>query len=132
MAKGLNRKNRKGCNVPEQPTVPKIHNIRHLEKKTRVYVVADPESGQYLYKKPGYTQYHFVKDIAKSTKTEDRSMALFLIQCYKDDTRDNLDLVVIPLEITYELINESCDNDYMDEIATEIMGRTSEWEKKLN
>ena len=126
MAKGLKRKNRLGCNVPKQPTIPKMPNNKHIEKKVRVYIVADPESGQYLYKKPGYEQYKFVRDIAKSTKTEDRSMAQFLIECYHSDTQDFIDLVVIPLEITYELINESDDTNYEEEIVKEI----SQWNKK--
>ena len=132
MAKGLNRKNRKGCNVPVQPTKLKIHNsTRHLEKKSRVYVIADPETGQYLYKKPAQEIYHFVKDIAQSTKCESRNIAHFVMQCYRQDTGDNLDLVVIPLEITYELINESGEYDYDMDINAEILRRDTEW-KKLN
>lgn len=133
MAKGLNRKNRgqrRNANIIEQPITVKPK--KHLEKRVRVYIVADPDSGQYLYKKPGYDQYHFFKDVSKSTKSEDRSMAHFLIECYHEDTRDNMDLVVIPLEITYELINESDEYDYDMDVNAEIM-RWDEWkDKKLN
>lgn len=127
MAKGLNRKNRgqrRNANIIEQPITVKPK--KYLEKRVRVYIVADPESGQYLYKKPGYDQYHFFKDVSKSTKTEDRSMAQFLIECYHSDTQDFIDLVVIPLEITYELINESDNTNYEEEIVKEI----SQWNKK--
>ena len=53
------------------------------------------------------------------------------MQCYRQDTGDNLDLVVIPLEITYELINESGEYDYDMDINAEILRRNTEW-KKLN
>ena len=132
MAKGLNRKNRgqrRNANIIEQPMIAKPK--KHLEKKVRVYVVADPESGQYLYKKPAQEIYHFVKDIAQSTKCESRNIAHFVMQCYRQDTGDNLDLVVIPLEITYELINESGEYDYDMDINAEILRRNTEW-KKLN
>ena len=132
MAKGLNRKNRgqrRNANIIEQPMIVKPK--KHLEKKVRVYVVADPESGQYLYKKPAQEIYHFVKDIAQSTKCESRNIAHFVMQCYRQDTGDNLDLVVIPLEITYELINESGEYDYDMDINAEILRRNTEW-KKLN
>ena len=132
MAKGLNRKNRgqrRNANIIEQPMIVKPK--KHLEKKVRVYVVADPESGQYLYKKPAQEIYHFVKDIAQSTKCESRNIAHFIMQCYRQDTGDNLDLVVIPLEITYELINESGEYDYDMDINAEILRRNTEW-KKLN
>ena len=132
MAKGLNRKNRgqrRNANIIEQPMIVKPK--KHLEKKVRVYVVADPETGQYLYKKPAQEIYHFVKDIAQSTKCESRNIAHFVMQCYRQDTGDNLDLVVIPLEITYELINESGEYDYDMDINAEILRRNTEW-KKLN
>ena len=132
MAKGLNRKNRgqrRNANIIEQPMIVKPK--KHLEKKVRVYVVADPETGQYLYKKPAQEIYHFVKDIAQSTKCESRNIAHFIMQCYRQDTGDNLDLVVIPLEITYELINESGEYDYDMDINAEILRRNTEW-KKLN
>lgn len=128
MAKGLNRKERKrGCNVPVQPTVPKMPR-KHLEKKIRRYVIASPDSGQYLIKKPGRPIYNFTNNIIRATKCESELDAKFVIQCYYIDTHDNYDLVAIPLDITYELINEIIDEDLTVEEYWEDLNK---W-KKLN
>ena len=124
MAKGLNRKERKNeSNVPKQPTIPltPILPKKHLEKKVRRYVIVDVDNGTYLYKKPGEIRYVFVESIISATKTQKRNEAYFVMQCYRADTGDPVELTVIPVDITYELIEETNnDYDYEKDIAEEI------------
>lgn len=82
--------------------------IKHEEKKIRKYIIAtvtDPVT--FLYKRPGKPEYNFFKDVEKSIKFVSRQDAQDTINMYKWHTSDNeLDLVVIPVDITYELIEE--------------------------
>ena len=83
--------------------------IKHVEKEIRKYVVAVLSDGKamYLYKKPGQPHYAFFKDIEKSTKHLTREDAIDTIKLYKSQLGDTqLDLVVIPLDVRYTLIEE--------------------------
>ena len=79
---------------------------KYLEKRIRKYVIASPDYGSYLQKISLGTQYSFTNNIDVATKIKNRYDANFIIRCYHNDTGDNLDLVVIPVDVTYELINE--------------------------
>lgn len=61
----------------------------------------------YMYKKPGEFQYKFYKDIRKALFTLERDVAQMLLDEYKFYTGDDIELVVIPVEISYALVNES-------------------------
>lgn len=131
MAKGLNRKKRKGrsANITsiknDEPTVKK----RHIESKIRRYVIVDISTGHYLWKRPGVNSYIFVKSIVNAIKTEKRNEAYFMKDCYYKDTGDTcIELAIIPVDITYELIEENVDYNYERDIAEEIL----EWAGKSN
>lgn len=90
---------------------------KYIEKKEKKYVMASPDYGSYL-QKVGFgsnPRYKFTTDIVVATKTNTKNDAKYLIHCYQDDTGDDLDLVVIPVEVTYELINEVYDGVYDEE-----------------
>ena len=84
--------------------------IKHLEKKKRKYIIGALSSPtMFLYKKPGEYKYQFVKNIEKATKTLDRFDAEILLKEYYQATGDNpsiFEMVVVPVDITYELIEE--------------------------
>lgn len=82
--------------------------IKHEIKKKRKYVIAVISSPiMYLYKRPGVYEYCFYKNIEKATKTIDRFDAEILLKEYYQVTQDHkLEMVIIPLDVTYELIEE--------------------------
>ena len=78
---------------------------RYLEKKKMCYVICSMDC-KYLMRKHGV--YYFVDDVEVATKFKSRNIADEYIKYYKNDVKNNaLETVVVPLEITYELINES-------------------------
>lgn len=93
-----------------------------VKRKNVIVIVNDAtESTQYLkYTKDcKYTvfdkltpaevvyNYYFVEDIEAATKTYSISVALDIIKMYRCDTGDtSTDLVVLPLQIRYSLIEE--------------------------
>lgn len=78
---------------------------RFLEKKIRKYVIATLSSS-FLSRNSVNKTYLFT-DIDKATKFNSRKMARTWIDYYRLDTHDlELDLVVIPVDISYELIRE--------------------------
>lgn len=82
---------------------------RHLEKKKRVYVLATLDiPTQYLTYKDGY--YGFVRDIEMATKAANRATANILKSVFYYGVNTDLELVILPLEIRYELIEEINDN----------------------
>lgn len=82
---------------------------KHLEKRIRKYVIAALSSPtMYLYKKPGTQEYKFFKDIEKSIKFIDKEDAEDTIRMYQKNVGDvELELVILPLEIDYYLIEEN-------------------------
>lgn len=131
MAKGNNRKERKRGLRAELPIYNDafIMPKKYLEKRVKRYVMAAVDNGQYLVIIPGRNQYMFTKDIIKATKCQSSFDAKCVIRDYHHDTGDTeLDLIVIPLEITYELINETVDSSIDD---GEYMEDINNW-KKLN
>ena len=85
-----------------------MEEIKHLEKKIRKYIIITVSHPfTYMYKKPACQEYTFFKDIEKATKFLNRKDADETILMYYRFTNDTeLDLVVIPVDITYELIEE--------------------------
>ena len=81
---------------------------KYIEKKIRKYVIATfDQPTQYLYKIPGKSEYLFVEDIEAATKTLNSNIAEQVKQYYYSDTNVNIDLVVLPIDITYELVEET-------------------------
>lgn len=74
--------------------------IKHLEKQVTKYVIATLDNPtEYLIEREG--RYSLTGDIVKATKTVSRSVANMLAN------EVNMDLVVIPVEISYHLIDET-------------------------
>lgn len=84
---------------------------KYLEKKVRKYVIATL-SHSYLGRNSVSNTYYFT-DIIGASKYNSYKMAKTWINLYRQDTRDlELDLLIIPVDISYELIDES--DLYMD------------------
>ena len=81
--------------------------IKHLEKEIRKYVIATLDNPTlYLKKAPGENNYLFVKDIEIATKGMSKHMINQIMDYYYMDTGADIPLVVIPVEITYKIIEE--------------------------
>lgn len=85
-----------------------MDEIKHVEKKIRKYVIITVSHPfAYLYKKPAHQEYYFFNNIEKATKflnKKDAEETIFMYYRFTNDTK--LDLVVVPIDITYELIEE--------------------------
>ena len=80
---------------------------RYLEKKTRKYVAATFDNPTlYLKKTPTKPEYCFVEDIEWATKTLSKSLMEQIISYYYSDTKLDTVLVVVPIEVIYEIIEE--------------------------
>ena len=81
---------------------------RYIEKKTKKYVIATLDIPTlYLRKTPAKNEYCFVSDIENATKTVSKKVMKQILKYYYDDTGLNdMELVIIPIEITYEIIEE--------------------------
>ena len=81
---------------------------RYLEKKTKKYVAATLDTPTlYLKKTPGKPEYYFVEDIEMATKTLSKKLMDQVISYYYLDTKVNVALVAVPVEITYEIIDDT-------------------------
>ena len=81
---------------------------KFLESKVRRYVIATLSSS-FLGRNVLKGTYYFT-DIERATKYKSKTMANNYISYYRRDTKDfELDLVVIPVDISYELIQEDFD-----------------------
>lgn len=88
-----------------------------LEKKEKKYVLAAIE-GSYCYylklnhhKVPGQfvadSSFEMVTDIVYATKSEKKSIMRSVLERYQNAVGDEaLEFVILPVEITYELIKE--------------------------
>lgn len=81
---------------------------RYLEKKIRKYVIATMDiPTMYLYKTVGKEEYCFVDDIEAATKTRGKSSAEFILRNFYLDTKlIDKELVIVPIEITYDIIED--------------------------
>jgi hypothetical protein len=81
---------------------------KYLEKKIRKYVIATfGNPTLYLKKIPGKKEYMFSEDIEYATKTMSVSLAEQIKNYYYQDIGFDVELVVVPVDITYELIDET-------------------------
>ena len=80
---------------------------KYIEKKIRKYVVATID-GKYLKKNVLKGKYSFIDDIEVATKTLNyETMKDVLRYFYYDTNMNDLELIILPIDITYELINEN-------------------------
>ena len=78
---------------------------RFLEKKIRRYVIATLSSS--FLSRNSMNKTYFFADIDKAIKFNNKNIANTYINYYRHDTGDlELELVVIPVDISYELIQE--------------------------
>lgn len=81
---------------------------KYLEKKTKKYVIATLDTPTlYLKKTPAKKEYYFVEDIEIATKTMSEKLANSILSYYYSDTGLDTELVVVPIEITYEIIDDT-------------------------
>lgn len=78
----------------------------YVEKEMIKYVIATID-GKYLKKTPAKPEYCFVEDIEIATKAMSKKMIKTILDYFYMDTRLNMELVIIPVKITYELIDET-------------------------
>ena len=81
---------------------------RYLEKKIIKYVAATFDNPTlYLKKTPTKSEYCFVEDIEMATKTLNKKLMEQIISYYYYDTRMDTTLIAVPIEITYEVIDDT-------------------------
>ena len=79
---------------------------KFLEHKVRKYVIATLTSPTYYLSKNILSgKYSFVP-VSGATKCNTLNMAQNMLSYYYSDTKDNIELVVVPVDITYELVYE--------------------------
>ena len=64
----------------------------------------------YLKKIPAKKEYYFVEDVEVATKTMSKKLADSILNYYYSDTGLDTELVVVPIEITYEIIDDEQKN----------------------
>ena len=81
---------------------------RYLEKKIIKYVAATLDNPTlYLKKTPAKPEYCFVEDIEMATKSLNKKLMNQIISYYYLDTKIDVELVAVPIEITYEIIDDT-------------------------
>lgn len=81
---------------------------RYLEKKIVKYVAATLDNPTlYLKKTPSKQEYCFVEDIEMATKSLNKKLMNQIISYYYLDTKMDIELVAVPIEITYEIIDDT-------------------------
>ena len=84
-----------------------LENRKYLEKKIVKYVIATLDNPTfYLHKTLQKKEYTFTDDIESATKAANKKVAEIIKEYYKMDTGDTSNLVIIPVEVSYCLINE--------------------------
>lgn len=81
-------------------------NKTYIEKKITKYVVVTMD-GKYLKKTPSKTEYCFVEDIELATKAMSKKMMKTILDYFYMDTKLDIELVIVPVNITYELVDET-------------------------
>lgn len=81
---------------------------RYLEKTIRKYVIATLGTPTlYLKKVPSKKEYMFSEDIEYATKAMSKNIAEQIKNYYYQDIGFDIELVVVPVEITYELVDDT-------------------------
>ena len=84
---------------------------KYIEKKIRKYVIATLDNPTlYLMKTPAKSEYCFIEDIEFATKAMSKKVMKQILNYYYLDTGLNTELVVIPIDITYEIIDDTEQN----------------------
>ena len=78
---------------------------KYIEKKCLKYVIATLDNPTMYLKYLLDGKYSFVEDIEYATKTLKCKLANDIKDYYYKDTGMDTELIVIPVEVTYELIN---------------------------
>lgn len=79
-----------------------------VQSKIRYVVATLDEPTLYITKNMLQGQYLLTADVSRATKAVNKSIALDLLGQYKIKTEDVVsEFVVLPVKISYELINES-------------------------
>ncbi len=78
----------------------------YYAEKMKCYVVATTTLPTEYIHVFGNKKYKMATKLSGATKVASRKTANDLIYYYRSSTSDTQDLVVIPLEVTYELIDE--------------------------
>lgn len=105
-----------------------------IEKKVKKYVIANADTGDYLKAEMRNKKYSFVSDIEGATKTMDMASAnIVLNRFYSDVFVENKNLVIIPIQITYELLeaeeaSEKTENDIIYDFLNMINSKPQELE----
>lgn len=80
---------------------------KYLEKKVKKYVIATLDNPTlYLKKTWGYSDYCFVEDIEVATKGVRKQVMEQVLKYYYYDTGLDTELVIVPIEITYEILED--------------------------
>lgn len=77
-----------------------------IEQELKRYVIATTGYNTAYLKSLHFGNYCFVDNLLEATKTVDRKVAEQMKNYFYQDLGLNIDLVVVPLKIKYELINE--------------------------
>lgn len=77
---------------------------KFTEKILKRYVIADLSSDTNYLVANGFKTYSFINNISVCTKFVEYNIAELI--CNECSAKYNLDLVVVPIEITYNIIQE--------------------------
>ena len=96
--------------------VKKVNMEKILEKTVKCYVIAGISDNYCWYLKANrhivsdqlvaHVKYEMTTDIERADKYASKSIAKTILEDYKQLCKDDVDLVIIPLEIDYNLIKE--------------------------
>lgn len=78
----------------------------YIEERRR-YVIASLDNPTQYVMVHGGKKYSLVNSIVSATKYAERSLANQMIRYYRESTGDMRELVVLPVLITYDLIDET-------------------------
>ena len=84
-----------------------MKNRNFIEKEYFKYVIATLDNPTMYLRYLLDGKYCFVDNIEAATKTLNRKLANDLKNYYYSDTNDDIDLVIVPIKITYELVEET-------------------------
>lgn len=90
-----------------------------IEKTLNRYVVANSDTGSYLKAEMRNKKYEFVSDIELATKSTSTEVADMIMSRFYEDVKSEKNLVVVPLKITYELLDEDFSEDEKDMLELE-------------
>lgn len=76
-------------------------------EELRRYIIASLDNPTKYVKVLGNKQYTLMDSVVSATKYDKRSLANIMIHYYRQSTGDMRELVVLPVLITYDLIDET-------------------------